>query len=70
MVFSTYVKNQTDEICKEAIKQNIRSLKYVKNQTNEICMEAVKQNCDALQYVNSNKINSKMYFAIKPFINY
>ena len=48
-----YIKNQTPEICLEAVKQNGRALIYVKNQTPEICLEAVKQNGWALIYVKN-----------------
>ena len=39
-----YVKEQTPEICLEAVKQNGYALEYVQEQTPEICLEAVKQN--------------------------
>ena len=35
-------KEQTPEMCLEAVKQNGYTLKYVKEQTPEICLEAVK----------------------------
>ena len=34
-----YVKEQTSEICMEAVKNNGYALQYVKEQTPEICME-------------------------------
>ena len=46
-----FVKDQTNEICMEAVKQNGRALEFVKEQTNEIYMEAVKQNGRALEFV-------------------
>ena len=46
-----FVKEQTPEICLEAIKQNSLVLYYVKEQTPEICLEAVKKNGVALQFV-------------------
>ena len=48
------LKNQTDEICLEAVKQNGFALQFVKNQTDKICMEAVKQDGYALQYVKKS----------------
>jgi hypothetical protein len=49
-------QNQTDEICKLAVKQNGEALKYVENQTDEICKLAVQTNGCALKYVkNSSK---------------
>ena len=44
-------KEQTPEICLEAVKQHGWALKFVKEQTPEICIEAVKQNGYALEYV-------------------
>ena len=46
-----YVKEQTPEICLEAVRRNGRVLRYVKEQTSEICLEAVKQNGYALNFV-------------------
>jgi len=48
-----FVKNQTDEICLEAVKQYGWALQFVKKQTDEICLEAVKQNGNALQFVKN-----------------
>jgi hypothetical protein len=33
-----FVKDQTEELCLEAVKNNYRSLKYIRNQTPQICM--------------------------------
>ena len=38
-----YVKEQTEAICIEAVKQTGLALQYVKEQTEEICIEAVKK---------------------------
>ena len=46
-----YIRNQTPEICLEAVKQYGWALQFVKEQTPEICLEAVKQNGLILQYV-------------------
>ncbi|MBQ3422342.1 MAG: DUF4116 domain-containing protein, partial [Romboutsia sp.] len=46
-----YAKEQTEDMCLEAVKQNGKSLQYVKEQTYELCLEAVKQDGLALQYV-------------------
>jgi len=46
-----YVKEQTPEICIEAVKQIGLALQLVKEQTPEICIEAVKQTGLALKYV-------------------
>jgi hypothetical protein len=37
------VKEQTEEICLEAVKQDKNALKYVKEQTEKICLEAIKK---------------------------
>ncbi|PBG25670.1 hypothetical protein BGU81_12720 [Clostridioides difficile] len=46
-----YVKNQTEELCREAVMQNGLALEYVDKQTQEICLETVKENGLALRYV-------------------
>ena len=50
-LYLQYVKEQTQELCLEAVKQNGCALNYVKEQTDDICLEAVKQNGYALQFV-------------------
>ena len=47
------VKNQTEQICLEAVRQRGYLLRDVKNQTEQICLEAVKQDSSALQYVEN-----------------
>ena len=44
-------EEQTDDICKLAVKQNGLALDYVKNQTEDICKLAVQQIGGALRYV-------------------
>ena len=46
-----YVKEQTDEICLFAVRQDVYSLEYVDDQTPEICLAAVQQNPRAIRYV-------------------
>ena len=46
-------EEQTEEICKFAVKQNGWSLQHVKNQTEELCKLAVQQDGCALQYVKN-----------------
>ncbi|MBS0626747.1 MAG: DUF4116 domain-containing protein [Verrucomicrobia bacterium] len=46
-----YVKEQTPELCKIAVKQNGWALQFVKEQTPELCKLAVQQNGMALQFV-------------------
>lgn len=36
-------KNQTEELCLEAIKYNYKALEYVKEQTEYLCLEAIKR---------------------------
>ena len=47
----SYVKNQTPEICLEAVEQNGEALQHVKEQTPEICLAAVRENPYALEFV-------------------
>jgi hypothetical protein len=44
-------KEQTLDICLEAIKQNSKALEFVKEQTSEICFEAMKQNPAAIKFI-------------------
>ncbi|MBQ3421636.1 MAG: DUF4116 domain-containing protein, partial [Romboutsia sp.] len=46
-----FVKEQTPEICLEAVKQNGYALQFVKEQTPEICLEAVKEGGWTFKYV-------------------
>ena len=46
-----YVKEQTPEICLEAVKESGLALQFVKEQTPEICLEAVKQERDVFPFV-------------------
>ncbi|MEF9923017.1 MAG: DUF4116 domain-containing protein, partial [Muribaculaceae bacterium] len=55
-----YVKDQTLEICIEAMKSNGYALQYVKDQTLEICIEAMKNDDGALQYVDSKFFSEQL----------
>lgn len=46
-----FIKNQTEKLCKIAVRKNGLSLKFVREQTIEICEEAINQNPDALRFV-------------------
>jgi hypothetical protein len=46
-----YVKEQTPELCLEAVRQDGVVLRHVKAQTPEVCLEAVRQNGLALEHV-------------------
>ena len=46
-----FVRNQSDEICKLAVKHDYRALEYVINQTDEICKLAVSNHAYALEFV-------------------
>ncbi|NJK16351.1 DUF4116 domain-containing protein, partial [Clostridioides difficile] len=59
-----YVKEQTEEVCLKAVKQDYRMLKYVNKQTEEVCLEAVRQNYRALYYIN-DKTDNVLIEAIK-----
>jgi hypothetical protein len=54
-----YVKNQTDELCKLAVKFNPRSLSYVKNQTKDIINFAINiDGCSIMRINNYNKYST------------
>jgi hypothetical protein len=42
------VKNQTYDLCLEAVKRDGWSLQYVENQTEKLCLEAVRQSAWSL----------------------
>lgn len=50
------MKEQTPEICLEAVRQDGNALAYVKEQTPEICIEAVEQDSSALKYVKDTSV--------------
>ena len=51
------VRNQTENICIEAVKNNGMALEFVCNQTENICIEAVKNNGMALEFVGEQTEN-------------
>lgn len=46
-----YVREQTPDVCKEAVRSRSFALQFVREQTQEICLAAVYQNGRALQFV-------------------
>lgn len=58
-----FIKNQTKDMCIQAVSNDVCELKYVKKQDNEICKIAVRQNGLALKYVN-DKTNEICKIAI------
>jgi len=46
-----YVKEQTHDICKLAIRQNHNALRYVKDQTRDLCMLTVRMNSFSIRHV-------------------
>ncbi len=50
-----FVINQTEEICKLAVKKDGLALEFVKNQTDEICKLAVKKDGEALHLIYKNQ---------------
>ncbi|MDW0076976.1 DUF4116 domain-containing protein [Clostridioides difficile] len=48
-----YVREQTEEMCLEAVRQNGLALHFVKDQTEKICIEAVRQDGLAIQFVEN-----------------
>ena len=53
-----FVKEQTPEICLDAIKETGFALKFVKEQTSEMCLDAIKETGFALKFVKEQ--NSEM----------
>jgi len=49
------IKNQTNDMCKNAVKRNGMALKYVRQPTDEIRRLAVQENDWALYYIDDNK---------------
>ena len=64
-----YVKDQTEGICLEAVKQNGLAVKYVENKTMEICVEAGKENFDALIYVKDlpEEMHEEVFLRVKGY---
>ena len=52
-----FVKDQTEDICKDAVQQNGTALKYVEEQeqTKDICKIAVQQNGLAQEFVKEQE---------------
>ena len=48
-----FVKDQTEEICLTAVKQDGSALEFVKNQTKDVCLEAVRQNKTVMDYIRN-----------------
>ena len=51
------VKNQTEKICLEAVKETTYALRLVKDKTEKIYLESFKDNLDAAFLVNINERN-------------
>ncbi|CCL32512.1 hypothetical protein BN174_4430002 [Clostridioides difficile E15] len=52
-----YVKEQTEEICLEATKNDKRAFQYVKEQTVEVCIEAIKGDLVNLSFIKDDMLN-------------
>ena len=46
-----FIKHQTEELCKIAVRQNCLALEFVENQTEEICITAIRSCTYALRFV-------------------
>jgi len=46
-----FIKGQTDDICRYAIRQNYSALQFVRDQTDDICRFAIQVNSNALEFV-------------------
>ncbi len=51
------IKDQTEEICLAAVKQDGYALYYVKNQTEKICLAAIKQNIKSIWFADIKRRN-------------
>ena len=49
------IKEQTEEICLEAIRNDVDSLPFVNDQTDQICFEAVKKDPEAMKHIRSEE---------------
>lgn len=54
------VKEQTKEICLDAIKQDCNNYKFVKNKSYEFNLLAIKQNGSILQFIDKNMQNEEL----------
>lgn len=46
-----FIKHQTEELCKIAVRQNCLALEFVENQTEDICITAIRKCTYALRFV-------------------
>lgn len=59
-----YVKNQTFELCKMALKKSAYSIQYIRNQTFKLCKMAVKKKGNCLQYIKKPSHEIRMIAAV------
>lgn len=60
-----FVKNQTEELCIEAIKKNITAFKYVKNQTYNTCTAVLDKSLEYFKYIKEPTLEIKKYLLSK-----
>ena len=53
--FYEYIKEQTPELCLEAVKKYGASLEYIKEQSDDICFAVVKKNGFMIEQVKEQK---------------
>ena len=53
-----YINNQTPEMCLEAVKQDVNTLRYVQPhlQTQEMCVKAIQQNVLTLKFITNKNL--------------
>lgn len=55
-----YIKNQTPELCLEAVKNDCYALQYVKRKTKKLCMIAFKQDKNTIQLFPKKFLSEKL----------
>ena len=61
-----YIKNSTEEMKLETIKQNGYAIRYIKNPSEDICLEAVKENYKVIKYINKD---NQSFDIVEEFFN-
>lgn len=52
-----YVKEQTPEICKFALRQNIEAMKYIKDQTEDLCRYAIDIDPETIRFMKNPSLD-------------
>jgi hypothetical protein len=57
-----FIENQSEEICRLAIRQRPRVLQYVIHQTEEICLYAIKKDGSVIEFIKDQTVNICLAF--------